>query len=151
METYVINKPEDLEKFAVDGGFRIDGHVIIMCDLTIAGFLRVVGSIKASDWIKAGGSIEAGEYVFSFLFSIKATALITSRLPFWREFWAEMPPLKKWREQILDDNKCWGDYKGLMSAAEAREVCKWEGWHPILRAQLEMFLGLKKQVKWNKE
>ncbi|CAK0779105.1 hypothetical protein CCP2SC5_880011 [Azospirillaceae bacterium] len=58
-----------------------------------------------------------------------------------------MPPLKKWRALILDGKKCWDDYRNMLTPAEAREVCAWDGWHWILRAQLEMFFGLTDKVK----
>jgi hypothetical protein len=58
-----------------------------------------------------------------------------------------MPPLKKWRKQILDSSLCWEDCKEMISDTEAKKICKWHGWHWILRAQLEMFFGLKKEYK----
>jgi len=54
-----------------------------------------------------------------------------------------MKPFKKWQNEILDTSKCWTDYKNMVSEKEAIEICKWEGWHWIIRVQLEMFFGLK--------
>jgi hypothetical protein len=58
-----------------------------------------------------------------------------------------MPPLKKWHAQILDESKCWDDLRAIATREEAADICAWEGWHPILKAQLEMFFGLKKRVE----
>jgi hypothetical protein len=35
------------------------------------------------------------------------------------------------------------DKKPVLPPAGAADICAWNGWHPILRAQLEMFFGLK--------
>jgi len=62
-----------------------------------------------------------------------------------------MPPLSKWREAILDERLRWSDYKKLISKEEAEKICAWEGWHWILRAQLEMFFGLKEKYVIERE
>ena len=54
-----------------------------------------------------------------------------------------MPPMKKYREAILDERNCWDTLKAMITPAEAQKICKWNGWHWIVRAQLEMFLCLK--------
>jgi hypothetical protein len=59
-----------------------------------------------------------------------------------------MPPLQKWRDAILDDGTCWGNLRGQATPEEAAAICAWEGWHPILRAQMEMFFGLKGRVEF---
>lgn len=155
METYAIKSKSDLDKFWQEDEQRyfVEGNLSVQCDLRIAYSLYVYSSlsIEAGGHIKAGGYIEAGGYIISFVFEIRATLLITKTLPFYRAYWAEMPPLKKWKDIILDRSKCWDDYTQAPTKEEAKEICKWDGWHPILRAQLEMFLGLKKQVKWTKK
>jgi hypothetical protein len=57
-----------------------------------------------------------------------------------------MPPLAKYAATILDDSKCWGSLASAVTQEEASEICAWNGWHPIIRAQLEMFLGLRALV-----
>ena len=112
--------------------------------ITIDGSVSAASiNIKAGWSIKAGGSIEAGGYVFSFTFSIVCKWFSTKRLPFWREFYAAMPPLKKWSQAIRDEGKCWNQLCTKISSEEAVEVCAWDGWHPLIRAQLEMFFRLK--------
>jgi len=187
MDTYRINKPEDLEKHKDEYGFKINGNAVVSCDIELNGRVMVEGSltispgwyikagryinaggfieaggfinagehikagryIKAGEYIEAGGRIKAGEsikagrYIFSFDFDLSATHIITKTVPFWRDFWAEMPPLKKWSKDILDDKNCWNDLRNILTKEEAAEVCGWDGWHWILRAQLEMFFGLK--------
>ena len=101
--------------------------------------------------IEAGGSIKAGGSIFSFQFSISAKFIVSKTLPFWRKYWAEMPPMKKWRDLILNESKCWDDYRKAVTKREAKKICAWDGWHPILRAQLEMFFGLKDKVELLKE
>jgi len=39
----------------------------------------------------------------------------------------------------------------LISKEEAEKICAWEGWHWILRAQLEMFFGLKEKYVIERE
>jgi len=62
-----------------------------------------------------------------------------------------MPPLKKWKKQIINGGNCWNDLRNLLSKKEAQEVCRWDGWHWILKRQLEMFFGLKKYHKLTKK
>ena len=107
--------------------------------------------ISANNRISAGRGIYAkqtisGLFVSSQTFDIKCEKLITSQLPFWRNFWAKQLPLKKWQNQILNDKNCWNDLKSIPTQQEKQEICAWEGWHPILKAQLEMFFGLKTEV-----
>jgi hypothetical protein len=35
----------------------------------------------------------------------------------------------------------------MLTKEEAEKVCAWDGWHWILRAQLEMFFGLVDKVR----
>ena len=136
---------------------RIEGDLIFDGRLIIENGLYVTGSIKASfifakkwlssgEGIEAGWGIEAGGGILSLTFEIIAKFIIVGRLPFWRKYWAEMKPLLPWREQILDESKCWADYRSMLTKDEAEEVCAWDGWHPVLRAQLEVFFGLKKKA-----
>ena len=109
------------------------------------GEIRITGSIKAlSIRVKAGWSIEAGGFILSFNFEIYCTAMISKTLPFWREFWTKMPPLAQYTDTIR--NNCWEKIRQDIGADAAR-ICEWEGWHPILRAQLEMFFRLKESVE----
>jgi hypothetical protein len=109
------------------------------------GFIEAGRFIEAGCSIEARESIEAGGHIFSFTFFVYAKRISTRTLPFWRDYWAEMPPLKKWKDRILDESFCWTDYRKMLTKKEAREVCAWDGWHWLLRAHLEMFFGLKKE------
>jgi len=80
-----------------------------------------------------------------------AKYIITKTLPLGRYFWAEMPPLRKWKKEIQTIGLCWDDYRQMITKAEAEEICRWKGWHWILRAQLEMFFGLKEKYEIKKE
>lgn len=68
---------------------------------------------KAGIW--SSGSIEAGWYIFSFNFSIKCKFIVTKTIPFWRAYYADMPPLKKWGDKILDNSMCWDDFRSMLS------------------------------------
>ena len=125
----IIKSVEDLEKFK-DYESKV---------------LRFEGSVRFEiDILVAGGSIEAGGYIFSFLFSVSAKSITTKRLPFWRNFYADVPPMKRWRNKILDENLCWDDLKNLPTEKEVLSIIAWEGWHWIIRGHLECFFGLKK-------
>ena len=116
-----------------------------------SGFIKSGGYIRSGGSIESGGSIRSGEYIFSFTFSIVAKYIITKTLPLGRYFWAEMPPLRKWKKEIQTIGLCWDDYRQMITKAEAEEICRWKGWHWILRAQLEMFFGLKEKYEIKKE
>lgn len=69
---------------------------------------------------------------------------MTNILPYWRDYWAEMVPLKKWKVEILSD-LCWDELRKLPTEEETKKICEWDGWHPILRVHLEMFFRIKKE------
>jgi len=172
METKIINTQEEWEALRDDGReqYYFNGHLKINIDVSCkagysikaggsieAGYSIKAGgyieagdsikagySVKAGGYIKAGYSIEAGGYIFSFVFFVSAKKIITRILPFWRQYWAEMPPLKQWKTEILNESRCWGDLQQLIKP-HSKEICAWEGWHWILRAQLEMFFELKSE------
>jgi len=152
----IIKSTKDLEKFkdyenkilkferAVK--FKIDVFLGAGWSIEAGEYIKAGGSIEAGGYIKAGEYIEAGEYIFSYIFLISAKLISTKKLPFWREFYSEMPPLKKWKYKILSD-LCWDDLKYIPTADEAKQICSWDGWHWIIRGQLECFFGLKKSFK----
>ena len=134
------------------GGISCDGDLTAGCDILAGNNIEVIGNISAGGPISSGGlmaceAIESGEYVFSFPYRIHAKSIKTKTLPFWREYWADAPPLKKWRKDILAPRRCWDDLRKLPPKAEAEKICRWGGWHWISRAQLEMFFGLKDVVE----
>jgi len=150
MNIIKINSQEEADKLAdADGNIIIEGHIEIgNFYLRVKGHLRASGCIEAGWGIEAGEGIEAGggivgQYVFSFFFDVRAKTIKTTKLPFWRQYYADMPPMKKYREAILDERNCWDTLKAMITPAEAQKICKWNGWHWIVRAQLEMFLCLK--------
>ena len=147
------------------GGFiRADRHIKAGGFIRANRHIKAGGFIETSEYVAAGGDIIANKYIvtgeyikadesiktgwieadwiFSFDNNVSAETISTDHLPAWRKFWAEMPPLRRWREQILDESICWNDFKAIPEN-EAREICAWEGWHWILRGQLECFFGFK--------
>jgi len=102
--------------------------------------------LEAKSGIRARGDIHCDEYAFSFDHRVEAASLSTRTLFFSRSYWAEMPPLKKWRREILYGDLCWDGFRSLATKAEAEEICAWNGWHWLLRAHLEMFFRLRDQV-----
>ena len=138
---------------SIKSGRYIESGEYIESDGSIrsGGFIKSGGYIRSGGSIESGGSIRSGEYIFSFTFSIVAKYIITKTLPLGRYFWAEMPPLRKWKKEIQTIGLCWDDYRQMITKAEAEEICRWKGWHWILRAQLEMFFGLKEKYEIKKE
>ena len=153
-----IKTQAELEAVTKDGIARFDGDVSVECRLKVPGiFILAIGSIRFSEWatvwgIEAGGGIKAGSdiealFVFSFRFEVGAKFLKTKLLPFWREFYAAMPPLAKWAALIRDEHKCWNDLRKAVTREESEEIVKWDGWHPLIAAQLRMFFGLVDRVE----
>lgn len=83
-------------------------------------------------------------FIRSFNF---ATFIATKVVPFGRNYWAEMPPLKKIKYKILDESCCWDDLRNLPTDDEKKEICAWDGWHWILKGQLECFFGLREKFE----
>lgn len=141
------------------GSVECDGAIISKGSILSGGVIESKGRIEGQGSIKSGeciiskgaiislGSIISGEYIFSFNYDIAGKSLQTRTLPFERKFWAEMPPIQKWKEDILNEKLCWKTYKNLPTMEEKKKICSWDGWHWIIRAQLEMFFGLKKIYK----
>ena len=129
------------------GAINAGEHIAADEDIEAGERISADGYIKADGSITAGGDIEASRYVFSFNHQISARSIATKGLPAWRKFWAEMPPLRKWREEILNLDLCWKDYKLLLTQKEARKVCAWGGWNWIFRGQLECFFGFEESFQ----
>jgi hypothetical protein len=134
-------------------GGDIKAGLYIKADLFIkaGGDIETGGDIEAGGPIKAGGFIEVNGYIHSFVFDISCKYFKTKILPFWREYWASQLPLQKWKKEILDDNYCWNDLRNLPTKSEKMEICRWEGWHWILKGHLECFFGLKDKIYLSKE
>lgn len=137
MKTVTIEKLEDLESF------KDYENKILRFEESVDFKIKIL--------LKAGWSIEAGGWIFSFMFDISAKSISTKKLPFWRKYWEKMPPLKNFKKQILDDKFCWDNLKVLPTQKEKEEIVAWDGWHWILRGQLECFLELKTSFQPPKE
>ena len=144
MKTITIKTMAGLNRYTdLDGTVHVPGNLVAECSIDVRGYLSVDGSIEAGSSIEARGYIEAGRYIKAGGYDIAATSISTKTLPYWRKYYADMPPLKKWRDKILDNNNCWHDLKLLPTKAEAKKICAWDGWHWIIRGQLECFFGLR--------
>lgn len=96
-----------------------------------------------SDVIKA-------ESILSTNMEIKCKYFETYGLPYDCVYYIELEPFKKIKEEFykLENNN---DeiflYRTFMdtSKKDAIKICSWRGWHPIDRAQLQMFFKLKKR------
>lgn len=117
-------------------------------------FIKAYGEIVAGAYIRAEESIETKGYILSHYFSIRAKYMITKTLPFHRGYYSCMPPLIKFRDIIETEHLCFKGLK-LELMIEMRktknkflrqEIVEWDGWHPLIRAQLEMFFNLKNRV-----
>jgi hypothetical protein len=96
--------------------------------------------------IKTGGGIKA-KFVFSHIFSVDCKFMQTTLLPFSRDFYAQMPPLQKFAEEIMDSKNCWDSLREL-ARPSAEEICRWDGWHPLIKAQLMMYFQLCEKVEF---
>ena len=128
------------------GSIESGGPIKSGGDIKSGGHIESGGSIKSGGGIKSGGHIESGGYIDSFYFSIKCKSLKTLILPYHRGFWAKMSPLKQYADIIQNPDNCWDRIRSEL-LPHAVEVCAWEGWHPILAAQLQMFFKLKDRVE----
>jgi hypothetical protein len=123
----------------VAGKNIISGDSILAeCDLLAGGFIKAGGFIRAVN-------IKAGESVFTSTYEVKAMTLSTRSLPLSPSYFIEQPPFKRYRE-ALDKELGWGDLRSA-TFLERNEICSWEGWHPLLRAQLRMFYGCEPRVE----
>ena len=92
--------------------------------------------IESRGYIKSGGYIEAG-YILSLIFEIKCEKMITSKMPFYRNYYSEMPGMEKFAEIIQE--KCWDDIREALMG-ERDYILNLPCWHPIIRTHIENFL-----------
>ena len=121
-----------------DGDIHSDGYIYSNGDIYSGGYIYSNGSIRSDGDIKAGG------YIFSSVFEISCKFIVTRTLPFWRSYYAAMPPLTKYAASILNTSKCWDTLRQEIMP-DAEPICAWDGWHPIIRAQLRMYFGFSTQ------
>ncbi len=113
----------------------------------VAGHAITAGrAVEAKQLIHCGGAIQAGSWVMCPALDIKCTELRNRLLPFGREFWANLPMLAKWREQILDPKMPWLDIRRLPTPQEARTIAETPFGHWSLEGQLRVFLGAQPKV-----
>jgi len=143
---------------SIEAGVYIEagGHIEAKGYIEAGGSIKAEGSIEAgvyieAGWlieaggsIKAGGSIEAGEWILSGFFHISCEQLKTKTLPFNRYYYSKMPYMAKWKEKIEDDSLCWNELRDAFRE-DAAEIID-QPWHPIIKAQIEMFLDIKDEV-----
>ena len=138
---YIKSLDSIVAKKSIKSGNNISGYSIIS-----GGAITANGWITAHNLIEADGAVQTEHFAFSFNHAIVCETLRTKLLPYNRNYWAEMKPLRRWRADILNTDNCWEKLRALFTTADAREICAWDGWHPILRAHLEMFFNLRTEV-----
>ena len=143
MKTIIINDEKQLEKYKKDNIYIFENNVVFKINIITTNRIEAGGWINAGGWIKAGEWINAS-YIFSFIFTVECKKLITTKTPFWREYYSEMKPLIKYKNDILNEDNCWHELREICQK-DAKEICEWDGWHPLIRCQLEMFFGLKNE------
>lgn len=103
--------------------------------------------IKVLDSMQAIGLIETENIECSNIWSnknnIKCKSLKTRTLPFYREYYAGLKLLKKYKRLIMTTRNCWDEIRQGIEEEDIKEICEWEGWHPLIKCQVEMFLGVK--------
>ncbi|MDY6957614.1 MAG: hypothetical protein SVK08_00520 [Halobacteriota archaeon] len=155
MKTYTVKTPDDLRQFEDYGKYYVPGNLELVGEFEIDKSVGVRGciitnasilcrrSVEAGWFVKAGSFVEAGEYVHSMSYDIRAKEIITHTLPYWREYYADMPVLKKYRKLILDGNTCWDDIReAIIDGGDAQRIYELDGWHWIIRGQIGCYLGL---------
>ena len=135
MNRIIINTQAEFNALAdAKGNVCVDSHLEFKCD------------IKAGGSIEAGLDIEAGCDIFSFTFSVSCKTLTTKKsLPFWRNYYLAIPPLAPIRGVIADTDKCWDDIR-VAAMPHTEAILAWDGWHPLVLAQVKMFLGVCESV-----
>lgn len=111
--------------------------------MTAGGDMTAGWSIESGKSIESGGSIVSDQFVHSMRYDIKAKSIKTRLLPHWRQYYADLPIMGKYRELILDTEMCWDDIrKAIIDGGDAQRIYDWDGWHWIIRGQIGCFLGL---------
>jgi hypothetical protein len=135
---------------AAGGHIKIEGSVESGGNIAAREFIESSRSIRAMGSVVAGTHIAASWGVSSHVDIIECTRLsccccdgVLSKL-----FLAEMKPFAKWKKVLLNTSNYYQDFRRLISTAEAKKICAWDGWHPHHRWHLEMFFGLKQCIEF---
>lgn len=155
-----------------NGNIKVVGQINCRLSISASGDISAGSSIRSNWYIESGGNINVygnissegtisakekitAWSVHSQNFEVKCKILKTLGLPFSKSFWVHQLPLLKWKEDIINNDKTgWNsaEFKKyideLINLEEKEVICNWEGWHPLLRAQLQMFLGIKYEVRF---
>ncbi len=131
----------------VDGTVKAQGNITAQETIFVRNDLDASGSIQAAFIIHAGGAIRAAGWVKCPNFEIYCQSLRTKLLPLGRGFWASLPILAKWRDDILDAGKSFEDLRKLLTPEECQELANTRFGHWTLEGQLRMFLCVEDQVE----
>jgi len=157
----------DVASLTVVGNLKINGYLVAE-DLSVIGNLETFEAVDIADCLTVerdtniGGYLNVGEdiiiggalivknYVHSGSWRIRCKKLITHGIKSADEYWAAMPPFKNYKHLFEDEYFYCEDLQNKIHDEEKiKEIVYWEGWHPIQRAQLEMFFGLRREVPGN--
>lgn len=126
---------------------NVGGDISAIGQLKAGGFILAKNilagrEIEAGRFIHAEGDIKAGWWVYSYDFDVKCKRLFSKRLPLGRGFWASLPLLEKWKDEILDMERCWDFWEKLPSSPEKDSIRGDKSLHWTLNGQLSNFLNL---------
>jgi len=133
-------------RLEVGGRITASGSIRAQDGLFAGQAISAGGAVEANLKIHCGGSIEAGAWILCTSLDIRCSEVRNRLLPFGRDFWAGLPMLSKWREQILDPKTRWTDLRRLPSAQESKQLATTHFGHWSLEGQLAVFLGIEDKV-----
>lgn len=104
------------------------------------------GYIKSFESILAGESL-IGNFIETPTFDVVAHKLKTRYLPYSRLYYAELPILESIKDDIMNEDLCWDELREISQPLKDT-ILGWDGWHPLVRLQIEMFFGLREDAPY---
>ncbi|MEG9437515.1 hypothetical protein JAO29_15290 [Edaphobacter sp. HDX4] len=117
------------------------GRVRAQERIEVGQSITAKGQVEAGVQLHCGASIQTDAWVLCPSFDIRCTELRSRLLPLGREFWASLPLLSEWSEQIRDTDVCWPELRRLPNKEEAKKIASSHFGHWSLEGQLQVFLG----------
>lgn len=138
-----VTVARSLEGYRIEAAGTVQaGEINLRGAIISNGSILSAGSIEASGPIRAASRIKARGFVFTPTFEIACAELHTQQLPFGRHYWAGIPALAPWRDQILDENLCWDELRGLLTDQDREGLASMTLGHWSLDGQFRSFLGV---------
>lgn len=120
------------------GDIKVSGNLKSNWNITCNGNLKVMGCIESRLHITAE-RIETSWYILSQSFDVRCKSFRTKKLPFHRNYYSVLMP--KFADIVNNAENCWPDLLKKLKP-HSKEILAHK-WHPLIHAQIEMFLGVK--------